>query len=225
MLFGLKQCYVWRCFNLQSAPKSVLALVDPCGQFQALSGNYLTMLTATVLSWLLFFVTAHAYETWHLVDLSQVICPKPTSSMTDAPEFPEYNLGINYTNELQVDAPHIVGFIRASKQAVSITFKIEDFYGEQVQQICKSPRDHMAIWCNLITLDLIRWIFDVLMSTKSIRDPCGFHRQVVPETTMELQEGSDAIPSACSCTNPNVPPEVSATYGASFDLWWCGSGI
>mmetsp|Transcript_64656 Transcript_64656/g.131447 ORF Transcript_64656/g.131447 Transcript_64656/m.131447 type:complete len:845 (-) Transcript_64656:209-2743(-) len=90
------------------------------------------MLTATVLSWLLFFVTAHAYETWHLVDLSQVICPKPTSSMTDAPEFPEYNLGINYTNELQVDAPHIVGFIRASKQAVSITFKIEDFYGEQV---------------------------------------------------------------------------------------------
>jgi hypothetical protein len=123
----------------------VLALVDPCGQFQALSVNFLTMLTATVLSWLLFFVTAHAYETWHLVDLSQVICPKPTSSMTDAPEFPEYNLGINYTNELQVDAPHIVGFIRASKQAVSITFKIEDFYGEQVQQICKSPRDHMAI--------------------------------------------------------------------------------
>ena len=46
-----------------------------------------------------------------------------------------------------------------------------------------------------------------------------FHRQVVPETTVELQEGSDAIPSACSCTNPNVPPEVSATYGASFDLW------
>ena len=73
-------------------------------------------------------------------------------------------------------APHIVGFIRASKQAVSITFKIEDFYGEQVQQICKSPRDHMAIWCNVITLDLIRWIFDVLMSTKSIRDPCGFHQ-------------------------------------------------
>mmetsp|Transcript_64658 Transcript_64658/g.131465 ORF Transcript_64658/g.131465 Transcript_64658/m.131465 type:complete len:846 (-) Transcript_64658:209-2746(-) len=128
------------------------------------------MLTATVLSWLLFFVTAHAYETWHLVDLSQVICPKPTSSMTDAPEFPEYNLGINYTNELQVDAPHIVGFIRASKQAVSITFKIEDFYGEQV----------------------------------------------VPETTVELQEGSDAIPSACSCTNPNVPPEVSATYGVGY---------
>lgn len=82
-----------------------------------------------------------------------------------------------------------------------------------------------AIWSHYVTLDLSRWIFDVFMSTKSIRDPCGFHRQVVPETTVELQEGSDAIPSACSCTNPNVPPEVSATYGASFDLWWCGSGI
>ena len=118
-------------FNLQSAPKSALAQVEHCGQFQAFSGHFLRMLTSTtVVSWLLF--VTHAYETWHLVDLSQVICPKPSSSMTDAPEFPEYNLGINYTNELQVDAPHIVGFIRASQQAVSITFKIEDFYGEQV---------------------------------------------------------------------------------------------
>ena len=90
-------------------------------------------LYAMAFSWLHLFAVSHAYETWHLVDLAQVICPKPTSNDPDAPPYPEYNLGINYTTELQVDAPHIVGFIRASKQAVSITFKIEDYYGEQAE--------------------------------------------------------------------------------------------
>lgn len=93
----------------------------------------MAMLTrTTILSWLLLFL-ADAYETWHLVDLAQVVCPKPTSSNPDAPVFPDYNLGINYSSELQFDAPHIVGFIRASGQAMSITFKVEDFYGEQVR--------------------------------------------------------------------------------------------
>ena len=122
----------------------------------------------TILQWLLF-VAADAYETWHLVDLAQVVCPKPTSSNPDAPVFPDYNLGINYSSELQVDAPHIIGFIRASKQAMSITFKVEDYYGEQV----------------------------------------------VPETTVQLEELSDAVPSNCKCTNPTIPTEVSATYGDS----------
>eukprot|EP00913_Durusdinium_trenchii_P009205 g8653.t1 len=100
---------------------------------------------------------------------SAVVCPKPTSSNPDAPVFPDYNLGINYSSELQVDAPHIVGFIRASGQAMSITFKVEDFYGEQV----------------------------------------------VPETTVQLQELSDAVPSSCTCTNPTIPVQVSSTYGSS----------
>eukprot|EP00438_Fugacium_kawagutii_P014943 Skav217329 [mRNA] locus=scaffold2460:128236:131691:- [translate_table: standard] len=121
----------------------------------------------------LLAIIADAYETWHLVDLAQVVCPKPTSSDPDAPEFPDYTLGINYTGELQLDAPHIVGFIRASGQAVSITFKIEDSDGEQV----------------------------------------------VPETTVELQEGSDAVPSTCKCvyldeSTPGVPAGFAATYGA-----------
>ena len=81
-------------------------------------------------SWLVsFFICSNAYETWHLVDLAQVVCPKPT--YPNAPVFPDYNLGINYTSDLVVDSPHIVGFIRASQQAMKITFKIEDFYGEQ----------------------------------------------------------------------------------------------
>ena len=93
----------------------------------------MAMLTrTTILISLLLADLADAYETWHLVDLAQVVCPKPTSSNPDAPVFPDYNLGINYSSELQVDAPHIIGFIRASKQAMSITFKVEDFYGEQV---------------------------------------------------------------------------------------------
>ena len=58
--------------------------------------------------------------------------PKPVSSNPNAPPFPEYNLGINYTSSLQVDAPHIVSFIRASQQAVSITFSIEDSNGQEV---------------------------------------------------------------------------------------------
>ena len=90
----------------------------------------MAMLTCTTI--LISLLLADAYETWHLVDLAQVVCPKPTSSNPDAPVFPDYNLGINYSSELQVDAPHIIGFIRASKQAMSITFKVEDFYGEQV---------------------------------------------------------------------------------------------
>ncbi|CAK9070200.1 unnamed protein product [Durusdinium trenchii] len=129
----------------------------------------------TILSWLLLFL-ADAYETWHLVDLAQVVCPKPTSSNPDAPVFPDYNLGINYSSELQVDAPHIVGFIRASGQAMSITFKVEDFYGEQV----------------------------------------------VPETTVQLQELSDAVPSSCTCTNPTIPVQVSSTYGQNYGAQ-CGA--
>ncbi|CAK9063727.1 unnamed protein product [Durusdinium trenchii] len=136
----------------------------------------MAMLTrTTILSWLLLFL-ADAYETWHLVDLAQVVCPKPTSSNPDAPVFPDYNLGINYSSELQFDAPHIVGFIRASGQAMSITFKVEDFYGEQV----------------------------------------------VPETTVQLQELSDAVPSSCTCTNPTIPVQVSSTYGQNYGAQ-CGA--
>lgn len=123
------------------------------------------MPTRTTILWLV--ACANAYETWHLVDLAQVICPKPTSSDPNAPQLGEYNLGINYTNELQVDAPHIIGFIRASGQALKVTFKVEDYYGEQV----------------------------------------------VPETTVDLQELSDAVPSTCKCTNPTIPVEVSSTFG------------
>ena len=91
------------------------------------------MPTRTTILWLV--ACANAYETWHLVDLAQVICPKPTSTDANAPLLGEYNLGINYTNELQVDAPHIIGFIRASGQALSITFKVEDYYGEQAELV------------------------------------------------------------------------------------------
>eukprot|EP00435_Cladocopium_sp_Y103_P052088 s2152_g16.t1 len=72
-----------------------------------------------------------AYETWHLVDIAQVVCPAPTVSAT-APAFPAYNVGINYTSAMVVDAPHIVSFMRTSNKAVSITFKIEDANGAEV---------------------------------------------------------------------------------------------
>ena len=119
-----------------------------------------TMMAARV--FLLCFATASAAETWHLVDLAQVVCPTPVSSNPNAPPYPEYNLGINYTSSMQVDAPHIVSFIRASQQAVTITFSIEDANGQQV----------------------------------------------VPETTVNLQELSDAVPSTCKCTMPTLPAEV-----------------
>ncbi|CAJ1355436.1 unnamed protein product [Effrenium voratum] len=105
-----------------------------------------------------------------MVDIAQVVCPKPVSSKPDAPPFPDYNLGINYTSAMVVDAPHIVSFIRASKQAVKVVFKIEDYYGDEV----------------------------------------------VPETTVELQELSDAVPSSCTCSNPTIPASVSATFGANY---------
>ena len=119
---------------------------------------------------LLCWATASAAETWHLVDIAQVVCPKPVSSNPDAPPFPEYNLGINYTSSLQVDAPHIVSFIRASQQAVSITFSIEDSNGQEV----------------------------------------------VPETTINLKELSDEVPSTCKCTMPTLPTEIEATYGQNY---------
>ena len=72
----------------------------------------MAMLTRTTILISLFL--ADAYETWHLVDLAQVVCPKPTSSNPDAPVFPDYNLGINYSSELQVDAPH--NWLHSSKQ-------------------------------------------------------------------------------------------------------------
>ena len=126
------------------------------------------MLSGSVL--LLCWTAARAAETWHLVDIAQVACPKPISSDPNAPPFPEYNLGINYTSSLQVDAPHIVSFIRASQQAVSITFSIQDSDG----------------------------------------------REVVPETTIKLEELSDAVPSTCKCTMPSLPSEVEATYGQNY---------
>jgi hypothetical protein len=49
------------------------------------------------LTQLLWLPMTAAYETWHLVDIAQVVCPKPTVSST-APAFPEYNVGINYTS-------------------------------------------------------------------------------------------------------------------------------
>ena len=125
---------------------------------------------------LLCVATANAAETWHLVDIAQVVCPKPVSSNPSAPAFPEYNLGINYTSSLQVDAPHIVSFIRASQQAVSITFSIEDSNGQEV----------------------------------------------VPETTVQLQELSDTVPSSCKCTMPTLPAEVQATYGQNYGAQ-CGA--
>jgi len=45
----------------------------------------------------LWLPLAAAYETWHMVDLAQVVCPKPTVSAS-APTYPEYNVGINYTS-------------------------------------------------------------------------------------------------------------------------------
>lgn len=125
---------------------------------------------------LLCLATANAAETWHLVDIAQVVCPKPVSSNPNAPPFPEYNLGINYTSSLQVDAPHIVSFIRASQQAVSITFSIEDSNGQEV----------------------------------------------VPETTVQLQELSDTVPSSCKCTMPTLPAEVQETYGQNYGAQ-CGA--
>lgn len=107
----------------------------------------MAMLTRTTILISLFL--ADAYETWHLVDLAQVVCPKPTSSNPDAPVFPDYNLGINYSSELQVDAPHIIGFIRASKQAMSITFKVEDFYGEQVGGVQMMANKWQIHWVDL----------------------------------------------------------------------------
>lgn len=83
------------------------------------------------LTQLLWLPMTAAYETWHLVDIAQVVCPKPTVSST-APAFPEYNVGINYTSAMVVDAPHIVSFMRTSNKAVSITFKIEDANGASV---------------------------------------------------------------------------------------------
>ena len=115
-------------------------------------------------------------ETWHLVDVAQVVCPKPTSSSLadsvgtkcavitrcrllcllscgvtvrgpcdiapvgylgnpDAPAFPDYNLGIEYTSAMDVSAPHIVTFVRSSQQAVTISFKIED---SGFAELCRS---------------------------------------------------------------------------------------
>lgn len=79
----------------------------------------------------LWLPLAAAYETWHMVDLAQVVCPKPTVSAS-APTYPEYNVGINYTSAMVVDTPHIVSFMRTSSKAVSITFKIEDANGATV---------------------------------------------------------------------------------------------
>ncbi len=55
---------------------------------------HLRLLPLTGLLWL---PLAAAYETWHLVDIAQVVCPKPTVSAS-APTLPEYNVGINYTS-------------------------------------------------------------------------------------------------------------------------------
>eukprot|EP00438_Fugacium_kawagutii_P014939 Skav217325 [mRNA] locus=scaffold2460:9588:27216:- [translate_table: standard] len=74
---------------------------------------------------------AAAFETWHLVDVAQVVCPAPTVS-AGAPTLPPYNVGINYTSAMVVDAPHIVSFLRTSNKAMTITFKIEDANGAEV---------------------------------------------------------------------------------------------
>ena len=42
---------------------------------------------------------------------------------------------------------------------------------------------------------------------------------MVPETTVELKELSDALPSNCKCTNPTIPVEVSSTFGDSAEIW------
>eukprot|EP00931_Biecheleriopsis_adriatica_P080838 TRINITY_DN5417_c0_g3_i1.p1 TRINITY_DN5417_c0_g3~~TRINITY_DN5417_c0_g3_i1.p1 ORF type:complete len:915 (-),score=121.55 TRINITY_DN5417_c0_g3_i1:108-2852(-) len=68
---------------------------------------------------------ASAYETWHLVDLAAVICPKPSDA-------PQYAVGINYTSELQVDQPHIISILRKSSKAMKVTFKVLDGEGVEV---------------------------------------------------------------------------------------------
>mmetsp|Transcript_19719 Transcript_19719/g.45930 ORF Transcript_19719/g.45930 Transcript_19719/m.45930 type:complete len:850 (+) Transcript_19719:82-2631(+) len=120
--------------------------------------------------WLLLPCAVMSYETWHLVDVAQVVCPAPTVSDPDAPPYPEYNLGINYTSDMDENAPHIVTFIRSSQKAMSISFKIEDATG----------------------------------------------KTVVAETTVNLQELSSSVPSSCQCSNPAIPTEVEATYGANY---------
>eukprot|EP00913_Durusdinium_trenchii_P009384 g8819.t1 len=70
-------------------------------------------------------------ETWHMVDLAAVVCPKPTNLKAGAETLPEYNVGIDMSG-LSKDKPHIVSFVRASDQATTITFKIEDANGLNV---------------------------------------------------------------------------------------------
>ncbi|CAJ1342244.1 unnamed protein product, partial [Effrenium voratum] len=75
---------------------------------------------------------AWADNTWHLVDVSQVMCPKPTSSDPNAPALLDYKVGIEYTSSIDENSPHIVSFIRASSEAMIVKFRIEDANGEQV---------------------------------------------------------------------------------------------
>ena len=61
----------------------------------------------------------------------------------DAPAFPEYNLGINYTSAMDVSAPHIVTFIRSSQQPVTVVFKIEDFRHDVSLSAHEGPPHHI----------------------------------------------------------------------------------
>eukprot|EP00438_Fugacium_kawagutii_P014940 Skav217326 [mRNA] locus=scaffold2460:34852:43974:- [translate_table: standard] len=166
----------------------------------------------TILS--LLAIIADAYETWHLVDLAQVVCPKP--SYPGAPEFPDYNLGINYTSELQVDAPHIIGFIRASKQAMSITFKVEDYYGEQVDTWC------CANWCYvdkecpsaIASLNpgmegLLFWSDHVCVDDPALMLQCPY----------KPQPNISDTDTSCNCLDATMPSELLESLGLNLSIY------
>ena len=85
-----------KVFILNSCQSQCLRCKFMLGFHLEATSNKVHLRLLQLTGWL-WLPLAAAYETWHMVDLAQVVCPKPTVSAS-APTYPEYNVGINYTS-------------------------------------------------------------------------------------------------------------------------------